>query len=400
MKQKDADVVIVGAGLAGSATAIHLARAGRRVLLIDKTLFPRDKPCGEGLLPNGTKRLCDLGLPWLLDEIEAPSFRGILYRGFGVEACGDFQAGEVGRGVRRTVLDARVQAAALAAGDVSLETGQVVGVETGPVVRLMDGRCITASVVVGADGMRSRVRRAIGLDVPPAKTGRYALRRHFELADGNALPTRVEVNAVPGYELYLTPAANRVVGVAALVGRDVMRHGRGDGAERMAALIGGAPAALRERLAGSRPVSAALACGPLRVRTKGISRDRVVLVGDAAGYVDAITGEGMSLALATAEMAARACVAVLGGCDPDLAFARYATQRKSIFDDHKWLTLGLLWLTRRPRIARRCIARLAVDPALFTRLLAVNNGTARIRDLRSLDFLKLALGTSPRRALP
>ena len=209
------------------------------------------------------------------------------------------------------------------------------------------------------------------------------------------------MNVCDGYELYMTPALDGVIGLAALCEHDVMRAGTGATADRLDALIAKAPAPLRERLAGATPVSDALACGPLRVRTKGVYRDRVVLVGDAAGYIDALTGEGMSLALATGELASAAVFSVLEGTAPAKAFRAYARARSGIFRDHAWLTLGLLFLARRPFLVRRAIARLAAEPALFSRLLEVNNGTKSMLSISPLDLLKLGVGkTPPRLALP
>lgn len=400
-------MVIVGGGLAGSTCALRLAREGARVAIIEKSAFPRDKPCGEGLLPHGVDRLKALGLREVLEKASAQRFRGILYRAHGLEAPGDFKDGAFGRGVRRKILDAEVQRAALAAGDVELVSARVEDVSqtdgrvTARLAPGSDATAISGRVLIGADGPKSRTRHAIGLDQGPPKRARYAIRRHFELAPGTPMPERVEVNVCDGYELYLTPATDGTVGLAALCEHATMRDGTGDKGARLDALIANAPAPLRNRLAGSKPASAALACGPLRVRTKGVFAGRTILVGDASGYVDALTGEGMSLALATGELASAAVANVLKGGSPSAAFKQYAKARAGVFRDHAWLTLGLLFLARHPFLVRRAITRLAAEPALFTRLLEVNNGTKSLLSVSPLDFLKLGIGkTPPRRALP
>jgi flavin-dependent dehydrogenase len=210
-----------------------------------------------------------------------------------------------------------------------------------------------------------------------------------------ALPERVEVNAVHGYELYVTPVAPGTIGIAALCEKATMDAGAGSTDARLDALIGACPA-VAERIAGGAAASKTLACGPLRVRARAVHLERAVLVGDAAGYVDAITGEGMSLALKTARFAADAIAAVVGaGTAPAAAFDRYRRQRAGAFRDHALLTFGLVELARRPWFARRAIARLEREPALFTRLLAVNNGTRSIFGLSPLDWLKLAIGSAP-----
>jgi flavin-dependent dehydrogenase len=261
-------------------------------------------------------------------------------------------------------------------------------------VVLESGAALSAAVVVGADGPRSITRHRLELDRGGPRRPRYALRRHFRLADDRALPDRVEVHVGGGHELYVTPVEGDVVGGAALCEKSVMAGEGGRPDERLRALIDSC-APLAERLRGATPVSEALACGPLRVRASRVWRGRAVLIGDAAGYVDAITGEGMSLALKTAALAATATIAVVGGEHPDRAFATYARQRARAFMDHALLTHGLVWLARHPTFARRAIARLAREPALFSRLLAVNAGQRSLASLGFFDALKLAVGASP-----
>lgn len=416
----DVDVIVAGGGLAGAATAIALQKAGASVVVVDKAVFPREKPCGEGLLPHGVSLLRALDADLANDVLDgAPSFRGILYHCDGVVARGDFAFGDddgasVGRGLRRVRFDALVRDHAARAG-ATLVNGKVDDVHVDDAGVSVDvdedaGRVVyRAKVVVGADGPRSLVRHRIGLDGGPPSRARYALRQHFLLAPGVPLPERVEVHVLHGahlggdgfgYELYVTPVKDggpggrNVVGVAALVEKHVMEGASGKPADRLRALIGRC-APLAERLAGADVDGPALACGPLRVHTKGVHKGRAVLVGDAAGYVDAITGEGMSLALATSGFAARAVTDVLGGKDVDDAFAGYRKARAAVFRDHAILTLGLVELARRPFFCRRAVARLRNEPALFSRLLAVNNGTASITSLGFVDALKLAVGAAP-----
>lgn len=392
----DADVVVSGGGLAASALAIALRQRGVSVTLVERAAFPRDKPCGEGLLPLGVEQLAALGVANLLDACDAQPFRGILYRCHGVTAPGDFEGGELGRGVRRRALDAALQARAITLG-ARLERDTVVQAEiddAGGTLTLQSGAKLRGRVVVGADGPRSAVRHSLGLDGGAPGRPRYALRQHFALAPGMPMPERVEVTTLEGFELYVTPVAHGTVGVAALCEKRTMDAGRGRPADRLADLVARAPE-VAQRLSGASPASEAMACGPLRVRARAVSRGRAVLVGDAAGYVDAITGEGMSLALKSARFCADATAAILVGEAPASAFGRYRRARAAVFRDHALLTFGLVELARRPARATRTIARLAREPALFARLLAVNNGTRSITDLSPLDLIKLAVGSAP-----
>ena len=379
-------VIIVGGGIAGSAVAIGLARRGIESVIIERQIFPRDKPCGEGLLPNGVERLARLGLGDLLRSAEAQPFAGIIFRCGRHEARGDFAAGKKGLGVRRYRLDALIAEHAQRVPGVQRIVGaakQVQQSASGVEVELSDGRTVHGDLLVGADGPRSMVRHSLGLDAGASQRGRYGLRQHFRLADGVAMPSHVEVNALGGYELYLTPSGNGIVGLAALCERATMQSGSGDKAERLQELLKTAPEAVRARLRGATPVSKPLACGPLEVRAKQVYRGRALLVGDAAGYVDAITGEGMSLALVTAALAVDAIAAVRHeNKTTTAAFANYGRQRREHMRDHVRLTKAVVFAARHPWLSRFGIATLARFPALFRRLLEINDGTQHLIGVR------------------
>lgn len=394
----DTDVVVVGGGIAGSTTALHLVRAGLRVIIVEQRRFPRDKPCGEGLLPHGVEQLAALGLGDVLEAAQAQPFLGIRYHSQGAIADGDFASGATGRGVRRRHLDEAVQQRAVHEGaELCHDTARDFRFhDEGVEVVLATGRRLRARLLIGADGPRSKVRHAARLDGGPPTHGRYAIRQHFRLGTGATLPERVEVYAQRGHELYLTPVEPGVVGLAALCERAVMQSGEGKPEERLRQLLRAAPASLTDRLAGADPLGPALACGPLRVKAKRVHGAHTLLVGDAAGYVDAITGEGMSLALSTARFAAEATVATLrDGLSARAAFRRYASERARVFRDHALLTHGLVFLARRPLLVRRAIGRLAHEPDLFTRLLEVNDGRRSFFSLGVVDLLKLGIGKSP-----
>jgi 2-polyprenyl-6-methoxyphenol hydroxylase-like FAD-dependent oxidoreductase len=396
MAAQDADVIVVGGGLGGAALALGLARRGIAVIVVDKADFPRDKPCGEGLLPHGLELLERLGCGDVVEACGGQPFLGILYHCHGVVARGDFEGGARGRGVRRRHLDLAIRQRATAAG-ATLVHASATDVATdvdGVSVTLDDDRVLRGRILVGADGPRSMVRHRLGLDGGSPGAPRYAIRQHFRLPPGTPLPERVEVHVAGGHELYLTPVETGVVGLAALIEKPLMTGAKGTPDQRLLAFIEGCEP-LRDRLRGAEPIDKALACGPLRVKSTAVWQGRAVLVGDAAGYIDAITGEGMSLALKTAALAEDAIARILGGATLDSAFGAYARDRGAAFRDHAILTHGLVTLARHPYFARRAIARLAREPALFTRLLAVNNGTRTLVSFGLLNALKLALGSTP-----
>ncbi|MFP8882836.1 FAD-dependent oxidoreductase [Streptomyces mangrovi] len=308
------DLLVVGGGPAGLATALHAARAGLGVTVLEQRAGTVDKACGEGLMPGAVAALAALGVHPAGHEL-----RGVRYVAGPRRAAAAFRAGP-GRGVRRTVLHAALREAALAAG-VRIEHRTVRAVE-------QDGRGVVAgglraAHLVAADGLHSPIRRALGLDRPHRARPRYGLRRHFELAPWS---DHVEVHWARGAEAYVTPVADGLVGVA------VLTAGRGSYDDHLAAFPG-----LRERLSGARPAGPVRGAGPLRRSARARTAGRVLLVGDAAGYVDALTGEGVALALAQAPAAVRA---VVGG-DP----RAYEREWRRLTRRYRLLTRALLAAT-------------------------------------------------------
>lgn len=271
-------------------------------------------------------------------------------------------------------------------------------------------------VIVGADGARSAVRAACGLSVAGAQRSavrtaarrRVGLRAHFKTsaamtsADPPARP--VEVYWTNGAEAYLTPVDDETFGLAFLFNADAGaasvrkgHQGRGDqqGEERGAKfdqLLGLFPT-LRQRMASAERVTRARGVGPLRHRARSLTRGNVALVGDAGGYVDAITGEGMAIAFAEALQLAQALTEAKARLQTPnatlAAVARYrlrATRRRRLPD---LLTEGALRLSRRPRVRRRFLAALERKPAVFDRMLALH---ARALNDRAAVPLALELG--------
>ncbi|WP_329031787.1 NAD(P)/FAD-dependent oxidoreductase [Streptomyces sp. NBC_01725] len=328
------DVLIAGGGPAGLAAGIHAARAGLRAVVVEPRTAPVDKACGEGIMPGGVAALSAMGV-----EVSGRELRGIRYRDGARDAEAWFRDG-TGLGVRRTELHAALRRRADALG-VETVRGKVGEVWQGADRVVAGGR--TARWLIAADGLHSPIRRALGLDLPDRAPARYGLRRHFRVAPWSDF---VEVHWSRHGEAYVTPLGEALVGVA------VLSRERCGYAEHLARFPELAP------LLGERAASGVRGAGPLRQRVSRPLAGRVLLVGDAAGYVDALTGEGVALALSTAGAAVRALAEGRPGTYP-AAWSKL-TRR------HRVLTEGLLSVTRSPRAARLIVPAAARLPAVFT----------------------------------
>jgi flavin-dependent dehydrogenase len=334
------DLAVAGAGPIGLGTAIEAATAGLSVVVLDPRGGPIDKACGEGLMPAARVALSRLGV-----EPEGLAFRGIRYQAGGSTAEAVFVAGP-GLGVRRTTLSAALDRRAAEVG-----VHRVTGKATAPVVRdaAVSSGGVRARWLVAADGLHSPIRRSVGLDpVPAARRGtgrppRYGLRRHYRVEPWSDL---VEVHWARDAEAYVTPVAPDLVGVAVL----------GPGGSPYQAWLDRFPL-LRNRLAGAEPVGEVRGAGPLRQRVPGRVAGRTLLVGDAAGYVDALTGEGISIGLA--------CAQALVGCllagrpdDYEAAWTRATRQ-------YRLSTSALLWAAGRPALRRAIVPAASRLPVVF-----------------------------------
>lgn len=292
----DVDVLVVGGGPVGLATAIEARLAGLTVAIIEPRENSIDKACGEGLMPGAIPLLARLGI----DPPGMP-LRGVSYVSPSHRADHHFTTG-AGRGVRRTVLHAALGARLDGLG-VDRVLGRVEGFAQDSTGVTAGG--IRARWMLAADGLHSAVRSAAGLDRPRGGARRYGLRQHFLVAPWSDL---IEVHWARHAEVYVTPVAEDTVGIAIL----------GPQRTDFATTILGIPA-LAERLAGAAPASTLRGAGPFHQRARRPSAGRVLLVGDASGYVDAITGEGLRLGLDQARLAVRR---VTEGLDYDRAWAR------------------------------------------------------------------------------
>ena len=297
MSSSDVDVIVVGGGPVGLASAIEARLAGLSVVVIEPREGVIDKACGEGLMPGAVPLLARLGV-----DPEGMPLRGVSYNARGRRADHVFATG-VGRGVRRTVLHSALLARAEQLG-VERVAQRVEYVEQD--ARGVVAAGIRGSWLFGADGLHSTVRRLAGLDRgAPRARRRFGITRHFAVEPWTDL---IEIHWAPRAEVYVTPLAPDLVGVSLL------------GAPRTEfdETIAGIPA-LADRLRGLTSVSGLKGAGPFRQRASSPSVGRVLLVGDASGYVDAITGEGLRLGFDQARLAVSHA---LGSGDYDRAWRR------------------------------------------------------------------------------
>ncbi|HEY9378274.1 MAG TPA: NAD(P)/FAD-dependent oxidoreductase [Jiangellaceae bacterium] len=331
----DLDVIVVGGGPIGLAAAVEARLAGLSVVVYEPRSTPVDKACGEGLMPGAVVALDRLGV-----RPHGIPFVGIRYAEGDLAVEHRFRAGP-GLGVRRTELH-RALAARVADLDIEVvrERVDVVRQET-RCVSTADGR--RARWMLACDGLHSTLRRELGLDRGPHRVARYGLRRHFHVMPWTDL---VEVHWTPAAEIYVTPVDDELVGVAVLgaKGTDydvVLRQAN----------------VLSDQLAGAAPVSDLRGAGPLRQPTSGRTHRRVLLVGDASGYVDALTGEGIRLGLAQA----RAAVAAVIAGRPEV----YERDWRRLSRDYRLLTTALVSAAVRPAIRRRIVPMAVRLPRVY-----------------------------------
>ncbi len=338
----DAELVVIGGGPIGVATAIGASLAGMDVIVLEPRHGDIDKACGEGLMPGALEALARLGV-----DPPGADMSGIAYTDGSNYATADFP-GRLGRGVRRVDLHHCLHARAEGLGVrfVSTSMRSLSQNECGVTVTARAGTTpLRAQYAVGADGLHSRTRRLAGLEHAPRsmRSRRFGYRQHFALAPWT---DRVEVHWGRRAEVYVTPVATNTIGVAVLTNSD------GSFADHLRDFPD-----LLARLEGAAPSSTLRGAGPLRQSVKARANGRVLLVGDAGGYVDALTGEGLAVGLAQASAAVEALRADDPGRYPRLA--RRASWRSTA------LTSGVLFATRSQRLRAAIVPASARAPWAF-----------------------------------
>jgi flavin-dependent dehydrogenase len=330
------DLLVAGGGPAGLATALYGARAGLDVVVVERRSGPIDKACGEGLMPHAVAQLNRLGV-----VTKGKAFHGITYLDDTRSVTAPFRSG-AGCGVRRTALHAALLEAVAKSGV------PIVHAEFGDVSQDVNSvHCgdFRACYLAAADGLHSPIRASLGLAVPHAGRRRWGIRRHVQIAPWS---DNVEVYWAADAEAYVTPVAEDCVGIAVLTSQ------RGGFDYHLDAFP-----VLKDRVA-CHPHGPDRAAGPLRQKVTSRTAGRVLLVGDAAGYVDALTGEGLGIAFSAAEL--------LVGCVVADRPGDYDRQWRRMSRRYRLLTAIVLYASGIGPI-RSCIMPAASRlPGVFTHL--------------------------------
>jgi geranylgeranyl reductase family protein len=370
------DVIVVGGGPAGSATAIFLKRRGHDVLLLDEARFPRDKVCGEGISPESWRLLGDLGAASAVRALRPHPLRGMtVVAPDGTSFTGEYGPDrEPGFALPRASFDHALLDRARAAGvevrektratDLLFEDGRVAGVAVengaGP-------EQLRARLVVGADGRRSLVARRLGLLREHPRWRKFAVRGYWEGMEG--LGEHGEMHVGGGGYCGIAPLSPTVANVTFVLDRGDLARAAGDLKGFYRRMLARWPRIL-ERLDRAQLLGPPRAIGPLALEAKRLSAPGALLVGDSAGFYDPFTGEGVTLALRSAEIAAPVLDRVLRAGRPgDLT--DYDRLRGAATRDKFRLNRLIQGFVAWPALANAVARRLARRPDAADRLVGI-----------------------------
>jgi flavin-dependent dehydrogenase len=378
------DVIVVGAGPAGSVAAADLAARGYRTALLDRARFPRDKPCGDYCNPGAVRQLEGLGvLPDLVRQGAALISGMTIVAQDGSTFVALYPTGRAMLVPRRR-LDAVLAARAAAQGAQFVEGYQVdqVGLERAVTVGGL-GRApsLRAQLLLAADGMRSIVAGRLGLRTAlPA--GRYTIGAYFSGVPG---PAAGELHLGPGLYGGVARFGDGTANVCLALPRTRMRRKQADAAFRDA--VRTLPI-LREQVGAWTRESPYRVTGPLGFASHPVVAERTLLAGDAALQIEPITGQGMFFALRTAGMAAQEAASALEHGRTDArSLAGYARRRAQILGGRLRLLKAVTALALHPRMAPGLVRRLRGDARLAQTLLGATGDVLPPEAVYALPYL-------------
>lgn len=346
----ETEVFVLGGGPAGLAAALAARRVGLEVAIADCSHPPIDKACGEGVMPDGLSALEQLGVS--LDRSQGTSFKGIRFIHGEQQVAANFNRG-TGLGVRRTYLHQTLVDAAARAGVKMFWSSRVIGTATGGLT--LNGEIVRCRWIIGADGQNSKTRRLADLDNTGKVKVRIGLRQHYIVNPWSEL---VEVHWSDCGQMYVTPIGSDAVCVAFISEK---RFSRFEDALRHFPKLA---AHLQKAIPEDRARGAITSTRHL----KQVHRGHFALIGDAAGSVDAVTGEGLAIAFQQATALAKALAAD--------TLADYEREVKRIMRVPQAMAALMLSMDGRPAFRRRTFAALEAAPGIFERMLAIHTGEA------------------------